>query len=180
MKEQHNTEEYYYIDIFEDPDNFDVDFIKNDEIIKEDDIIDFPNDIDPEIKESKNNTYLMAKDSDINLSKQSIDKTNKDLIKDFNEDPKITMKNEINSDLENLEIKIENKNKNNNKSLEETYLEKNEDRENFLSGIFKKHKKKEAITYNDKIKLAQLIIDKVYSLHSLSEKIGFDRRDIRL
>jgi hypothetical protein len=25
-----------------------------------------------------------------------------------------------------------------------------------------------------------LIIDKVYSLHSLSEKIGFDRRDIRL
>lgn len=55
---------------------------------------------------------------------------------------KIAMKNEITSDLENLEIKIENKNKNNNKSLEETYLEKNEDRENFLSGIFKKHKKK--------------------------------------
>lgn len=121
LKEQHNTEEYYYIDIFEDPDNIDVDFIKNDEIIKEDNIIDFPNEIDPEIKESKNNTYLMAKDSDINLTKQSIDKTNKDEIKDFNEDPKITMKNEITSDLENLEIKIENKNKNNNKSLEETF-----------------------------------------------------------
>ena len=72
-----------------------------------------------------------------------------------------------------MKIKI-----NNNKSLKETYVEKNKDRENFLSDIFKKHKKQEAITYNDKIKLAQLIIDKVYSLHS--EKIGFDRRDIRL
>ena len=74
LKEQHNTEEYYYIDILEDPDNIDVLSIKNDEIIKEDNIIDFPNEIDLEITESKNTTYLMAKESDINLTKQSIEK----------------------------------------------------------------------------------------------------------
>ena len=51
LKELHNTPEYYYIDILEDPDNIDVDFIKNDEIIKENNIIDFPNEIDPEITE---------------------------------------------------------------------------------------------------------------------------------
>ena len=69
LKEQHNTEEYYYINILEEPDNIVVDFIKNDEIIKEDNTIHFPNEIDQKITEYKNTTYLMEKNSDINLTK---------------------------------------------------------------------------------------------------------------
>ena len=158
LKEQiiDDRDEDYYIDILEDPNDIEFDIIKNDEIIEGDNIIDFPKEFEPETSEIINIGFSNAKDSDTNLPKKLRD----------------------NFEIKKTEIKVENIP--NNKTLNESYLEKIQNRENFLSDIFKKHKKKEAITYGEKIKLVQLIKDNVYSLHSLSEKIGFDRRDIRL
>ena len=158
LKEQiiDDRDEDYYIDILEDPNDIEFDIIKNDEIIEGDNIIDFPKEFEPETSEIINIGFSNAKDSDTNLPKKLRD----------------------NFEIKKTEIKVENIP--NNKTLNESYLEKIQNRENFLSDIFKKHKKKEAITYGEKIKLVQLINDNVYSLHSLSEKIGFDRRDIRL